>query len=249
MSMSKNSFTYVVGDIHGHAEGLLKLIAKIEAHLGNNDKIVFLGDYIDRGPNTKDAINQLTGLRKRYGGRIIFLKGNHELWFAETYNDWTKNSWVIGMNGLSTIRSYSNEAANQIETEIHTIGYRLFERKKNYKLSYQKFFNVMPGEHVNFLIYGLKQYYLGDNLICSHAGINLDRPLSEQTDEDVCWSEPKIMLGSWKGPQTLVIGHRNTAAIDPAMEGKPIIKDYILLLDTGNILTAVRFPDRKIIQS
>jgi len=251
--INENVHTYVIGDIHGSAKLLSVLITKIEAQLRENDIIVFLGDYIDGGPDTKDVISQLIALRQRYGNKTIFLKGNHEQWFSQTYHDHTKTSWVIGMQGLSTIKSYSTEAAVLIENEIRLIGLKLFQNEKIKPFSYKTFFESMPKDHLQFLIDDLKRYYEGDGLICTHSGINPKVPLSEQLDDDLYWNDPAEMMELWKGPQTLVIGHADTAAIDLSMEGKPIIKEYIVLLDTGadtrDILTAVRFPDREIIQS
>lgn len=247
--VKKDKNTYVVGDIHGNADQLSALITKIEEQIRRDDIIVFLGDYIDRGPDTKDVISQLIALRRRYGKRMIFLRGNHEQWFAKTYAERTSTSWILGMEGLSTVRSYSSEAESLIIDEIRSLGIRLFQEEKIELLSYKRLFDSMPEDHIDFLVSGLKNYYEENDLICSHSGINPDRPLMEQRDEDLYWNDPGRMMASWKGPQTLVIGHKDTATIDPFMEGRPIIKEHVVLLDTGNVLTAVRFPDRKVLQS
>ncbi len=251
--IGESTRTYVVGDIHGSAKLLSVLITEIDAQMREKDIIVFLGDYIDRGPDSKDVISQLIALRQRHGERAVFLTGNHEQWFSQTFHDHTKTSWILGMQGLSTIRSYSAEAAALLENEIRSIGISLFQNEKIELLSFRIFFDSMPKDHLEFLINGLTRYYACDGLICTHSGIRPNLPLSEQTEVDLYWNDPAKMMKSWKGPQTLVIGHRDTANIDTSLEGKPIIKEHIALLDTGaykhGILTAVRFPDRKVLQS
>ena len=66
--------TYVVGDVHGMYENLLKLLDKLP--LGKTDEIVFLGDYIDRGPNSKGVVDLLIDLSKYHN--TVFIRGNHE---------------------------------------------------------------------------------------------------------------------------------------------------------------------------
>ena len=71
-----------IGDIHGELYKLLNLFARLS--IGTNDTLVFLGDYIDRGKKSKDVINFLIKLSKDYN--CIFLKGNHETFFIESYS-------------------------------------------------------------------------------------------------------------------------------------------------------------------
>ena len=66
--------TYVIGDIHGMYRYLLKLLEKLPAREG--DEFVFLGDYIDRGPSSKEVVDLLIKLFKSQ--RTTFIKGNHE---------------------------------------------------------------------------------------------------------------------------------------------------------------------------
>ena len=76
---------YCIGDIHG-MNGLLKeLLNKILPRLNAGDTLVFLGDYIDRGPDSKGVLLTLMGLKNKY--RCIFLRGNHEQFMLDAAED------------------------------------------------------------------------------------------------------------------------------------------------------------------
>ena len=71
--------TYVIGDIHGRLDLLTTLLAQIEQHRAGRDRtIVFLGDYIDRGPDSARVVATVRGLQAREPHAIVCLKGNHE---------------------------------------------------------------------------------------------------------------------------------------------------------------------------
>ncbi len=68
--------TYVIGDIHGCLEELTCLLEALPLQTG--DRLIFLGDYVDRGPDSRSVISYLLGLRDLKQQELIFLKGNHE---------------------------------------------------------------------------------------------------------------------------------------------------------------------------
>lgn len=98
---------FVIGDIHGNYKELNELLSKINPDF-NNDELIFLGDYIDRGPDNYQVIQLLITLQKRYGkNHIILLRGNHEQMainnincgyidynngYDATYRDFTRNN-------------------------------------------------------------------------------------------------------------------------------------------------------------
>ncbi len=95
---------YAIGDIHGCARALDSLIDKLP--LCNTDKLIFLGDYIDRGPDSKAVVEKLLALRQVYD--CVFLRGNHE-WMMLNYvlNNRDFELWM--MNGAyATVRSYGD---------------------------------------------------------------------------------------------------------------------------------------------
>src|SRR5437879_6587877 len=98
---------FAVGDIHGDAELLANLLAQLEAIAAPEDRFVFLGDYVDRGPDSRGVVEMLVRLDERRPDRCIFLMGNHEQVMVETryLSNWI--SWPLHMEGFSTVRSYA----------------------------------------------------------------------------------------------------------------------------------------------
>ncbi|MFW5955273.1 MAG: metallophosphoesterase, partial [Rhodothermales bacterium] len=94
---------YAIGDIHGCAETLWNLLD--ELNVGPDDHLVFIGDYIDRGPDSHGVIAGLIDLSDTV--RCTFLRGNHEKLLLDYLDFGDFNSWL--MNGAEeTLRSYPN---------------------------------------------------------------------------------------------------------------------------------------------
>jgi len=130
--------SYVIGDIHGCYESLKRLIDNIP--LSTNDKLIFLGDYIDRGPNSKEVIDFLIQLSKNY--ECIFVRGNHEQMLLD-YVQEGKNLQLWYLNGAgATLRSYGG-----IE-KIPESHLEFFRSTRFYHIIDEKFFvhaGVKPG--------------------------------------------------------------------------------------------------------
>ncbi len=94
---------YLIGDIHGYYKKLSGLFDKIKKHITDNDTIIFLGDYIDRGHNSFEVINFLIDLQKKYN--TICLRGNHESMFLN-YLQGHNVSLFMYNGGQATIDSY-----------------------------------------------------------------------------------------------------------------------------------------------
>ncbi|MBQ9246449.1 serine/threonine protein phosphatase [bacterium] len=115
-----------IGDIHGEIEKLNSLLEKINPQKG--DKFVFLGDYIDRGNNSKEVINTLIELSKSF--ECIFLKGNHEdmmLKIAETNKQEDVEHWLLA-GGITTYDNYGGYP------EIFNLHSEFFDNLKLYHI-------------------------------------------------------------------------------------------------------------------
>ncbi len=95
--------TYVVGDIHGMYRPLAELIKKLP--LSENDEMVFLGDYIDRGPASKEVVDFLISLSKSY--KTVFIKGNHEDMMLRCLNKGDCLTWQFN-GATATVRSFGS---------------------------------------------------------------------------------------------------------------------------------------------
>ena len=102
-----------IGDIHGCRGRLIELLAEVNPH--SEDQLIFLGDYIDRGPDARGVIDELLDLRQRHP-RSIFLKGNHEAMFRE-YLDGTDPFPFLLNGGAATLNSYQQGGEVRIPPE------------------------------------------------------------------------------------------------------------------------------------
>jgi serine/threonine protein phosphatase 1 len=109
--------TFVIGDIHGCYAELMGLMKKLPLDY-NKDIVVFLGDYVDRGPDSKKVINQLMKWQKKYP-HWVFLMGNHEHMMIDYFlnkGQYDTGIWMYN-GGDNTMESFGNIHSN-VTTEI-----------------------------------------------------------------------------------------------------------------------------------
>lgn len=133
--MTERNLIYAIGDIHGCHAQLLVLLAKIKAHAGRTPyRGIFLGDYVDRGPKSREVVNQVRGLVTGRGGHGVWqaLKGNHEAMMVDALaGKDSMEMWPLN-GGKETLVSYEGHDAEMrdhakwlatlptmIETENH----------------------------------------------------------------------------------------------------------------------------------
>jgi serine/threonine protein phosphatase 1 len=240
--------TIAVGDIHGNLAALDDLLACLRADLGQDDMVVFLGDYIDRGPNTKGCIEAILSFKQRVPGRVVCLRGNHEDWLLRTLGDFRRHSWLMGMDAFDTIRSYSPDAAEALRGAIEAAGRQIFFSRQ--MLPYQVFFDAVPKTHISFFE-SLAPYYHGPDGICVHGGLGpAGTPLDDQPLE--------VLLGGgddfpndYDGVETVAYGHWDNAEVDKDGWPRAKIIGATVGVDTisHGVLTAVRLSDRRVFQS
>ena len=90
--------------------------------------MVFLGDYIDRGPDSRGCIDAILSFRRETCAEVVCLRGNHEDWLLRTQTDYARHSWLLGMEALDTVRSYSPEAERTLRDAIAEAGLQLYGR-------------------------------------------------------------------------------------------------------------------------
>lgn len=100
---------YAIGDVHGCHAQLLVLLAKIKAHAGRQPYTgIFLGDYVDRGPKSREVVNQVRGLVAGRGGPGVWhaLMGNHEAMMADAFKVRDAGPLWLVNGGDATLKSY-----------------------------------------------------------------------------------------------------------------------------------------------
>jgi len=173
----------IVGDIHGCLGELEALVAGLELSAG--DTLGFIGDYIDRGADSRGVVDLLLDLRARGGFRTIFLKGNHEdmcLAYLGREGRWGE-SWRMNGGG-ATLRSYGVPDALQ--------GVEAAER--------------FPVEHLEFFE-NLALTAVVDEFLLVHAGVRPSIPLGAQDPEDLLWIREEFIAAAHELPHTIVFGH------------------------------------------
>ncbi len=110
--------TIAVGDIHGNLAALHDVLDQIHGESGRGDTIVFLGDYIDRGPDSKGCVDTVLRFQDEVEAEVVCLLGNHEDWLLRTLHDYRRHSWLLGMEAFDTIRSYSVDAVETLREAL-----------------------------------------------------------------------------------------------------------------------------------
>jgi serine/threonine protein phosphatase 1 len=240
--------TVCVGDVHGNLAALEDLLNQLLPELQSTDTLVFLGDYIDRGPHSRGVLDRLVALRTSPPCHLVFLLGNHEQWMLKTRTDFTSHSWLLGMEAFATIGSYSTDAALILRAAASGAGSRLYT--DNIALPYDLFFNELPPSHVDLLEH-LQPFWRTADSICVHGGVPLDDTPVEKADvRDLVWGSYGFP-DSYRGTDLIVYGHRNDCPMDD--DGWPSIRrgERTVGIDSiaCGVLTAIRLPDFKVFQS
>ena len=240
--------TMAIGDIHGNLRALDDLLSKVQAELQAEDTVVFLGDYIDRGPDTRGCVDRILEFRATVPATVVALLGNHEDWLLQTLADPTRHSWVFGMEAFDTIASYSRQAATELRSALEDVGPRLLNERV--ALPYDLFFSTMPKSHLDFF-HTLQTYLRSPDAICVHGGLDptiLD--LEQQPRDALLWGMDDFVQ-NYRGPDIVVYGHWGDARINSKGWPVPRIGAHTIGIDTiaHGVLTAIRLPGRDVWQS
>jgi serine/threonine protein phosphatase 1 len=241
--------TLAIGDIHGNINALDDLLTQIERELTPTDTVVFLGDYIDRGPSSKACVERLLEFRSSSDASVVTLLGNHEEWFLQTLRDPTRHSWLLGMEAFDTIASYSVDAAIELRGAAQEAGAALFTSRV--PLPYDAFFASMPKTHIAFFE-SLVPSHRTSEAIYVHGGLDPGIPrFEDQPAKTLVWGTADFQQ-RYDGHETIVYGHWNNAVM--AANGwwpQPRIVNRTVGIDTisHGVLTAYGLPDGRIVQS
>jgi serine/threonine protein phosphatase 1 len=167
---------FAIGDIHGCVDKLRSLLNRIWVNW-DQDTIVFLGDYVDRGPDSRGVIELLIDLKKRHPGHVIFLKGNHEWMFQQFLKGENRELFLVN-GGQNTIKSYSDETGR---TEI-------------------------PQSHLDFIDH-LDLYFETNDYVFVHAGLRPFVSIPEQSPEDLMWIRSPFIESSYDWGKRVIFGH------------------------------------------
>lgn len=196
-----------VGDIHGMYEKLVAVYEKVKFN-PKDDLLVFLGDYIDRGPNSVKCLRFLKNLQEEYGGSVVCLMGNHEAmmaswFFREKGSEYIRrmaDSW-LGNGGMPTIWALDALSGTEKETLVEWVS-------------------------------ELPTRYVYENFYFCHAGIRPGVSFERQKDVDLTWSRDNW----WKeytGRHVIVVGHVPVQRLALSEKIRPVFLDKVVFCDTG----------------
>lgn len=213
---------YAVGDIHGENGALDKLLGRIrddsaENGAGLSPIVVFLGDYVDRGPDSRGVLDRLCG-EPLPGFTVRFLLGNHEQAMLRFLDAPHEGADWLAYGGAMTLTSYEVPSR---------LGVR--EAERNAALS-EGLAARLPAEHRCFLETLETSVVYGDYAFV-HAGIRPGRPLAMQTAEDLLWIRQPFL--DWPDRHEKVIVHGHT------LVDAPQILPNRIGIDTGAYATGV----------
>lgn len=211
---------FAIGDIHGCLSKLERIISRIGIN-SKDDTLVFIGDYIDRGPDSRGVVNFVLDLKKEIR-KVICLKGNHEQMFLD-YVRLNKNEDLYLSNGG--------------DTTIASYGYRNIHGLRELDV---------PDDHMNFFDSLLPCHETNDYIFV-HAGLRENVPLKDQNIKDMLWIRHDFILSSYNFGKTVIFGHTPMSHSKPLFLPGRIGIDTGAVY--GGLLTCIELPSRKIYQA
>jgi calcineurin-like phosphoesterase family protein len=212
-SVPAGSRVYAVGDVHGRLDLLDRLLDIIDRDaLKARDQTavrVFLGDYIDRGPDSAGVIARLIELQHR-DPNAIFLRGNHEQMLLDFMNDPNCYQAWSRLGGEQTLLSYD-------------VAPPLFEEESILEDVHGAFTLALPEQHLRFIGSTKYMHVEGDYLLV-HAGIRPDARFNEQDPQDLMWIREEFLSSSVKFEKVIVHGHSG--------QKEPVVRPNRIGIDT-----------------
>jgi serine/threonine protein phosphatase 1 len=175
--MTEAEHYLAIGDIHGMKNKLDLVLTELAPALPSDTRLIFVGDYVDRGPDSKEVIERLIRLKDERPDTIL-LMGNHERMMIDAYDGGDVMTWLSN-GGDHTLKSY---------------GLSSREIKE------------LPSEHIEF-IRTLDLMYEIDGYIFVHAGLRPGVPVRKQKEHDLLWIRESFFLAEPTWDETVVFGH------------------------------------------
>jgi serine/threonine protein phosphatase 1 len=170
--------TYAIGDVHGCFDKLVRLIDRCMAHAGARQrKFVFIGDYIDRGPDSRAVVELLIEMQSKMSG-VICLRGNHEAMVVTAAEEGDRTeAWWLDNGGPETLLSYGVRRAAELPAD------------------HLRWFRSLPLSYDDG-----RRYFV-------HAGVDPERPLDRQDEHDQLWIREAFLYDERDYGRLIVHGH------------------------------------------
>ena len=233
---TEGALIYAVGDIHGRRDLLDELAAKIRADAqmtmmatappGVRPVLIFIGDYVDRGPDTRGVVDVVLALGRGGEFEVRALKGNHEEQLLAFLKDPRAGPAWLDFGGGATLNSYGVRPPTGRTDEAAWEAARLDLRA------------ALEGDHLDFF-QRLELAVVSGDYLFVHAGVRPGIPLNEQSEHDLLWIRDEFLSATRPFEKVVVHGH--------TPEPAPYLGRNRIGIDTGayatSTLTAVRLHD------
>ena len=186
---------YAIGDIHGRCDLLERLIQKITADAGDEaSELIFLGDYVDRGPQSREVIDYLTSSKTLSRFDCTFLMGNHEATMLQFLdNPGVGPSWS-SFGGYETLLSYGVRTSTLQKTP------------EVWQDASDQLRAALPQSHLDFLK-GLELFVQRGDYLFVHAGVDPEKPFENQGEAEFLWIRDAFLSSHRPHPWKVVHGH------------------------------------------
>ncbi len=212
---------YAIGDIHGRADLLDQLHAKILNDAKTSDTprkvVVYLGDYVDRGMDSKGVIDRLTA-DPLPGFEKVFLKGNHEDAFLKFFVEPEFGHFWKHYGGLETLISYGVAALP------------LKDEPDAFVSIHDELVKKLPKVHLDFLV-GLQLFHVEGDYYFAHAGVRPGSLLKEQIGDDLLNIREEFLDSNEDFGKVVVHGH--------TPRQQPVLRHNRIGIDTGADVSGV----------
>jgi serine/threonine protein phosphatase 1 len=194
--VSAAPLVYAIGDIHGSLQKLRDLMTQCRRHAdGRPATFIFLGDYIDRGPDSRGVVDALMDMQARDPDHVIALKGNHEAVALEIIDGETEPAHWLREGGIATLQSYHVDEPRDL-----------------------------PQDHITWLR-SLPFSYDDGRRFFVHAGVDPERPLTAQRDHDLIWIREPFLSDPRDYGRLVVHGHTPQLSGQPDFRGNRLNVD------------------------
>ena len=244
------SRTFAVGDIHGDIDALNKLLRRLPK-LKSDDTLLFIGDYIDRGPKSKEVVERIRELPRKTSARVVALRGNHEdAWLRVIDEGWAGFVLPQGNGCAATYNSFRHRAPEApLDEEAFTAMFT------------GKFF---PPEVIAWFR-ALPLWYDDEHAIYVHAGLPGDgrggflHPRDAPVPTALLWTRTESFFRNYRGKR-VVVGHTRTSELPRELSAYTVddpsdlwAGPCVTAIDTGcgrdGFLTAIEFPSMTVYES
>jgi serine/threonine protein phosphatase 1 len=237
VAVPAGTVVYAVGDIHGRLDLLTELRRRIVADAGRlaatRRVIVYLGDYVDRGPDSRGVIDLV--LNPLDGFTAIALRGNHERIMLDFLDDAKVGPLWLHNGGGATMDSYGVAVTSEDENDPEVLADLQADLREK-----------LPQRHRDFLVTLKSMHSEGDYLFV-HAGIRPGVPLDQQREEDILWIRNPFLNSADDHGHVVVHGH--TIASQPQFASNRIGIDTGAYYSGRLTCLALEGAGRRIIQA